>query len=101
MEVCLSGIKVEDLEFLNILRKKLGQRMKLTLHGSGRLVIEMPGLVIFSHLEDVNLPNSFSRKKTRLPAWEVDEKSSPCSKADGCAVFQMNGFCRKNCKLRG
>lgn len=101
MEVCLSGIKVKDLEFLNTLRTKLGQRTKLTLHGSGLLVIEMPGMAIFSHLEDVNLPNSFNQKGIRLPAWEVEEKSSPCSKSAGCAVFQMHGFCRKNCKLRG
>lgn len=97
MELCSVGIKAVELEFLNTLRKKLGQHTILTLQGSGVLILETRGMTIISYLDEMKPQNGCSPKKTRLPDVPLDEKSSPCRRVDSCDFYKDFGACRISC----
>lgn len=94
------GMKGGKLLFLRILSPKLEQSIRSLLLENPSSYQEMSESENLTVMVVMSLPNPFRQKKTDLPGLSLDEKSKPCEKEKGCAVFQMYGCCKKNCELR-
>ena len=100
MDKCFAGMKAGKLLYLSILSPRLEQRIKNLLLENTPLSPVMSESESLTVLAVMSLPNPSRQKKTDLPGLSLDEKSKPCEKEKGCAVFQIHGCCKKNCELR-
>lgn len=100
MDKCFAGMKAGKLQYLSILSPKLERRIKTLLLENTLFPPETNESENLSVLVVMSLPNPSRQKKTDKPGLSLDEKSKPCEKEKGCAVFQMHGCCKKNCELR-